>query len=137
MDETIFRKKSMDRINSPEALGDYLRVTNPAVWMILIAIILLVVGLLVWSTMASISSFATGTAQVDNGSMIVTFDNEQVARNVKDGMKVVAGGTESTISVGTDDNGNLFASAQTTLADGRYPAKVIFRQTQVINLLFN
>ena len=80
MDESLFRKKSVDRITSPEALGDYLRVTNPTVWLILIAVILLLAGLLIWSTMASISSFATGTAQVQDGSMVVVLDNTQVAR---------------------------------------------------------
>ena len=41
MDERIYRQKRLDRISSPEALGDYLRVTSPAVWLILTAIILL------------------------------------------------------------------------------------------------
>lgn len=27
--QTVFRKKTMDRISSPEQLTDYLRVTNP------------------------------------------------------------------------------------------------------------
>ena len=137
MEESIFRKKSMDRITSPEALGDYLRVTNPTVWLIMISIILLLAGFLIWSTMASFSSFATGTALVKDGSMLVTFDNEQVAKSVKDGMTVVAGGTESRVSVGTDADGRIFASAPTTLADGSYPAKVIYKQKQVIRLLFN
>ena len=47
MDETIFRKKNIDRISSPEALNDYLRVTTPMVWLILAAVILLLVGFLV------------------------------------------------------------------------------------------
>ena len=58
MDESIYRKKSMDRITSPEELGDYLHVTNPSVWVILAAIILLLIGMLVWSSFASIDSFA-------------------------------------------------------------------------------
>lgn len=37
MENPIFRKKSLDRISSPEALDDYLHVTTPAVWMILAA----------------------------------------------------------------------------------------------------
>ena len=38
MDESIFRKKSLDRITSPEALGDYLHVTSPTVWLRAVAI---------------------------------------------------------------------------------------------------
>ena len=71
MDESIYRKKSLDRITSPESLGDYLHVTNPAVWMILTAIIVLLVGMLIWSSTATINSIATGTAQVEDGNLAV------------------------------------------------------------------
>ncbi len=138
MDESLFRKKSLERISSPEELGDYLHVTSPAVWMILTAIILLLAGVLIWSSVASIDSFASGTAQVENGSMRIRFDDEQIARSVQSGMTVVVGETRSTISgIGTDADGALFASAETTLADGSYAAGVIFRSTKVLRLLFN
>ena len=35
MSDQIFRKKSLDRISSPEQLNDYIRVANPGIWMIL------------------------------------------------------------------------------------------------------
>ena len=38
--QTVFRKKTLDRIASPEQLTDYLRVTNPGIWVILVAVIL-------------------------------------------------------------------------------------------------
>ena len=138
MDESIYRKKSLDRITSPEALGDYLHVTSPTVWLILTAIVLLLVGVLVWSSVASIDSFATGTAVVEDGNMRISFDNEQIARNVQSGMNVLVGESSCRIiSIGTDEGGRLFALAPTTLADGSYTAKVVFRQEQVIRLLFN
>ena len=138
MDETIFRKKSLDRIASPESLGDYLRVTNPAVWMILAAVILLIVGMLIWSASAQIDSFATGTAQVTNGSVRIVFDDPKTAGNVQIGAKVEIGDTEARVTgVGTDETGAVFAYAVSGLPDGNYPAKVIYRTTQVIRLLFN
>ena len=137
MDESIFRKKSVERITSPESLGDYLKVTSPTVWLILAAVILLLVGMLVWSSVASIDSFAAGTARVENGSMQIRFEDEQIARSVESGMSVAVGESRSRItSVGTDENG-LFAYAATDLADGIYSVKVIFKQTQVIRLLLN
>ena len=70
--------------------------------------------------------------------MTIRFDDDQIARNVESGMRIVVGETETRItSIGTDADGRLFASASTTLADGSYTAKVVFRQTQVIHLLFN
>ena len=138
MDDTIFRKKSLDRITSPESLGDYLHVTNPSVWMILAAVILLLVGMLIWASTSNIDSYAYGTAQVENGNMRISFDDQQAAGNVESGLTVIIGETRSTVTgVGIDEAGQTFASASTTLADGSYPAKVLLRQTQVIRLLFN
>ena len=138
MDDTIFRKKSLDKISSRESLSDYLHVTNPSVWMILAAVILLLVGMLIWASTSNIDSYAYGTAQVENGNMRISFDDPQAAGNVETGLTVVVGETRSTVTgVGIDEAGRTFASASTTLADGSYPAKVLLRQTQVIRLLFN
>ena len=138
MEESLFREKSIERISSPEDLSNYLHVTRPSVWLILAAVILMLLGMLVWSSIASIDSFATGTAEVKDGTMKIYFDNEQIAKNVEGSMTVVAGESESRIrSVGTDDLGTLFAVAQTDLKDGSYTVHVIFKQTRVLSLLFN
>ena len=47
--DSIFRKKSMDRVTGPESLNDYIRVTSPSVWIALLALVVLLVGLLAWS----------------------------------------------------------------------------------------
>ena len=137
-ESSLFRKESMDRIQSPEQLNDYLRVTNPSVWVVLAAIILLLAGMLIWSASAQIDSFAAGTAQVQNGEMTLFFDDVQKASSVEAGMSVTVGETSSVISsVGRAEDGSLFATAATALADGSYPAYVVFRRTQVLSLLFN
>ncbi|MBQ9420511.1 MAG: hypothetical protein IJU30_01970 [Lachnospiraceae bacterium] len=61
MENSIFRKKSLEQISSPEELNDYLHVTGPSVWLVLTAVILLLAGMLIWSSVASFDSFATGT----------------------------------------------------------------------------
>ena len=57
MDQQLFRKKSLDRISSPEQLNDYLRVTNPSVWVVLLAVIILLAGLLIWSSVTTIDEY--------------------------------------------------------------------------------
>ena len=137
MDESLFRKKSMDHITSPEQLNDCLRVTTPTVWVVLAAIIILLAGMLVWASFASFDSYASGTAQVENGKMVIRFDGEGLFQNVEAGMTATAGETSSVITgVGYNEDGSAFAVADTELADGTYPVKVVFRQTQVIRLLF-
>lgn len=37
----IFREKIMERVSSPEQLGDYIRVTSPGMWMVMGAVVLL------------------------------------------------------------------------------------------------
>ena len=44
----IFRQKSIDKVSSPEKLDNYLRVTTPSVWITLAAILVLLIGALVW-----------------------------------------------------------------------------------------
>ena len=36
---TIFRKETLERVSSPEQLSDYLRVTNPGIWIVLAAVV--------------------------------------------------------------------------------------------------
>ena len=135
---SLFRKSSMDRIRSPEQLNDYLRVANPAVWVLLIAILLLLAGVTVWASFTYIGSYADGSAQVTNGVMTIRFQDETVAENVEPGMTVQAGeDTAAVRSVGQDRYGNIFALADTTLSDGMYQVRVGYKQTQVFELLFN
>ena len=122
-ESSLFRKSSVDRIQSPEQLNDYLRVTNPAVWGMLAAVIILLAGLLLWAALTYIGSYADGTAQVENGVMTVRFEDPAQGKNV--------------FSVGQDSYGGYFALADTTLSDGSYDARVSYKQTQIIRLLFN
>ena len=41
------------------------------------------------------------------------------------------------ISVGQDNDGKIFAVADTKLPDGNYEARVVYKSTQIIKLLFN
>ena len=45
----VFREKSINRVSSPEQLNDYIRVTKPSIWIVLIALAVLLAGMLVWS----------------------------------------------------------------------------------------
>ena len=137
-ESSLFRKESMERIQSPEQLNDYLHITNPTIWVVLVAVILLLAGMLIWSTFATIDSFAAGTARVENGEMTVLFDDETLASRVQAGMEITVGDVSSTVkSVGRSESGAVFALADTVLSDGVYEARVTYKQTQVISLLLN
>ena len=50
----LFREKNLERLESPEQLNDYLRVTSPGVWMILSAVVLLLIGVFIWGVFGRI-----------------------------------------------------------------------------------
>ena len=136
--KSVFREKSLDRIQSPEQLNDYLRVTNPTVWVLLAAVIVLLAGVLVWGSFTYIGSFAEGSARVENGVMTIAFEDDSMAKNVTAGMTAAVGDAKATISsVGYDMDGRIFAIAETGLADGVYQVRVSYKQTQIMKLLFN
>lgn len=56
MKKDVFREKSKQRLTSPEQLNDYIKVTNPGVWMVLVAIILLLLGLCTWGFLGKIET---------------------------------------------------------------------------------
>lgn len=53
---SVFRKKSLERIYSPEQMKDYIRVTTPSVWIALLAIVVLLVGILAWSIFGTVTT---------------------------------------------------------------------------------
>ena len=59
----IYREKNINRVNQPEDLNDYIRVTTPSVWIVLIAIALILVAILGWMV------FGTVEVHEDDGSV--------------------------------------------------------------------
>ena len=69
MGSELFRKKSIDRVSSPEQLNDYIRVSNPGVWMVLAAVIVLLVGVCVWGIFGQLTTNLKTLATVENGTV--------------------------------------------------------------------
>ncbi len=137
MADQLYREKSLKYISSPDQLNDYLKVTKPGVWAVLAAVIILLVGLLIWGNFAYIGSSVEGTAQVEDNSLVMTFDSQELASHVKEGMTIWVGETENIIiSIGKDQKGQIFAVADTDLENGTYDATVTYKKTQVLGLLF-
>ena len=53
---SLFREKSLEAIESPESLNDYLRVTSAGVWLVLAAVIALLAGLILWGIFGEINT---------------------------------------------------------------------------------
>lgn len=68
MQNQLFRKKSLDRVASPEELNDYMRVTGPALWMLMAAVIALLAGMLALASIHPLETTLAVQAQVANRS---------------------------------------------------------------------
>ena len=132
----IFRQKSIDRITSPEQLTDYLRVTNPGIWVLLAAIILLLGGLFVWSMVGELETVAQGVAVVENGSAQIMV-TDTVNSDIESGMKVrIAEKEVSIASVEKDEYGRVVAYAPIETADGKYEVEIVTESIHPIKFLF-
>ena len=131
----LFRQKSLDRISEPDQLTDYLRVTKPAVWLLLAAILVLLVGLLVWSLTGNVEITADGDAViVDGQAKIMLADNE--AYQLDKGMRVMIDDHAAMItSIEANEFGKPVGYASVNQSDGTYSVSIVVRTAHPFELL--
>ncbi|MCC8152395.1 MAG: hypothetical protein LIO96_13385 [Lachnospiraceae bacterium] len=158
-DSTIFRKKSMDRMASPEQLNDYLRVCSPGVWMVLAAVILLLAGVCVWGVFGRLNTTLAAAAVAENESLTVYIPADDYAE--VEGKTVTVDGVEYEIADGAASDtplavseeefseytlhvGNLSAGEwvygitfDTDLADGVYEADIVIESVSPMSFVLN
>ncbi len=83
----LYRKNAMERVTSPEQLNDYIHVTSPAIWMILIGIAVILIGMLVWANVGHLDTYEVGAGIVSDGEVTV-YVTPQVRAKVKSGMEL-------------------------------------------------
>lgn len=137
MDNQLFRKKSIDRISSPEKLEDYMRVTSPGIWMILTAVILLLAGLIVCASVGKVETKYPVCAEVQSGTASVTLDAD-TEYTVEHGMTLRIGKNDTQIQyVRTLENGKTAVTADVSLPDGTYDAQIVTESITPISFLIN
>ncbi len=131
--KTVFRKKTLDRIASPEQLTDYLRVTNPGIWVILAAVILLLAGIFAWSVVGTLETTAQATVIVeDHTARVIPAGAEALSA----GMPLRVVGQEFILAAaGTDEYGRMTGKAEVELPDGIYEGTVVVDSTRPIDFL--
>lgn len=157
MNDKIFRKKSVEKMSSPEQLNDYIKVTNPGVWMILAAIVILLAGVCVWGFFGKLETKLNVAAQSRDGQ-IMLYVKEGDISHVKEKMSVSVGNEEHTvISISSEPvavteeiseyarhTGGLslgewvyIVYTDGTLADGVYQAKIVIDSVSPRHFVFN
>ncbi len=133
----VFRQKSLERISSPEQLTDYLKVTNPGIWVMLAAVIVLLGGLFVWSMVGNLETLTDASALVENGQAQINVTDSSKGE-ISSGMTVRIGNDEYRISsVEKDEFGRIVAFAPVNEADGKYDVKIVTESIHPIEFLFS
>lgn len=94
---SIFNKKATDKLRNPDDLERYIRVTNPSIWVVLLACVFLVAGLLVWGVLGSVTTSVGATGVVRDGQAVCFLPADDVAK-VHTGDVVNFGGSRLTVS---------------------------------------
>lgn len=97
MENQTFRKKSVERVASPEQLNDYVRVANPGVWLALAAVLALLVGACIWGVFGRLDTTLTAVAIAEKGSISVYVKEADIS-SVEEGMTVTIADREYTVS---------------------------------------
>ncbi len=137
MDNQLFRKKSMERISSPEKLEDYMRVTNPGIWMVLTAVIVLLAGLIICASVGKVETRFPVEASVSDGSASVLLDAD-TKYTVEEGMILRIGNKDTEIEyVRKLATGESSVSAAVSLPDGTYEGEIVTESVSPISFLVN
>ena len=150
----LFREKSLEAVESPESLNDYLRVTSPGIWIVMAAVIALLVGGILWGIFGHIRTTTEFAVQVSSGKS-VCYVPMDVAEKVAGGGVVTIEGedypikgeyswtfiTEETsprvMLIGNLSIGDLVAQLPviTDLPEGCYSGEAVTEDLRPISLL--
>ena len=87
MNNKLFRKASIDRVSSPEQLNDYIRVSNPSIWLVLAAVILLLSAVIVWGIFGNLPT-TVATSGVAKDGRVICYLAQKDAAGITAGMQV-------------------------------------------------
>ena len=138
MSEEIFRKKSLDKVKSPENLDDYIRVSNPGVWLLLVSVIILLAGACVWGIFGHIDSTVEASVRAENGAAVCYVEEDSIS-TLQTGMIVRFDDFEATITEIRQEGGDYSCALQSdqTVPDGFYEGKVVVESYKPLSFILN
>ena len=97
MNKQLFKKSSIDKVSSPEQLHDYVKVTNPGLWMVISAIVILLAGVIVWGFIGKIDTTMSTAIVTDSGNAVI-YVGESNVEKIAVGMTVRCEDKEYTVT---------------------------------------
>ena len=136
MKEEIFRKKSLEKMQSPEVLNDYLRVSNPGVWLFLASVIILLAGACIWGFFGRIERTTPVTVYVEAGTASFT---AEAAPEIRPGMSVRFDETVGEVAGITQDGAACVCEvrAEQLPGDGIYAGTLVTERIRPMSFILN
>ena len=127
----LFRQKSIDKIESPESLNEYLHVTSPGVWLLLISLLVIFIGVAVWGIFGTIDA-TTSVAVVKQNSGTICLVPEEALDSIIANPEVEVNGktlklkpdTLEPLSITEDVNVYILLAGELSSGDVVYPIPV-------------
>ena len=94
---SVFRKKSLNKASELDELNSYLKVSSIPAWVILAAAVMVVAGILIWGRIARVKDSVQGAAQCENGMLTCYFRQEDMSY-IQQGQKIQVNGAQYEIS---------------------------------------
>lgn len=88
---SIFNQQARNRLNSPDDLDKYVRVTTPSVWVVLVGILALLLGVLGWGVFGSVATSVQAKGLITSDKAMC-FIAPEAASRVEAGDAVSIGG---------------------------------------------
>lgn len=158
MSSSVFRKSSLERVSSPEQLNDYIKVSNPGIWMVLIATIIFLIGVVVWGIFGTLTTTQETVVVAREGSVVCLTMADNIEK-LSVGMEVRVGDSigriidvsqSSPIQIGQNPDPYIMylggfkagdwvypVQVQIELEEGVYPAQILIEQNSPISFILN
>jgi hypothetical protein len=82
MKNETFDKEAMERVLSPEALDQYIRVTKPGAWLLIGALLLLVAAVFTWGVSGSLPETQTVNCALTDSGAVAYVDVQQFSDSI-------------------------------------------------------
>lgn len=137
--EEIFGEKAKEYERSPEDLSDYIHVSSPGIWILIIGMIVLFAGALIWALFGHIDKTISAYAYSEKGKL-VCFVDQSCYGAVAEGQTVKIGEKEGRIVsavMGNDGGVVCDIDFPYKLPDGVYTADIFIERVKPISLITN
>lgn len=138
MSEKLYRQKNLDRINSPEQLEDYIRVSNPGVWLLLVSLVALLAGACIWGMFGQMETTEPIKVQAKDG-VISAYVSPELLECLHVGMEVRFDDAKGVVSSVEEaaENGQVIVYVDAQLEEGIHAGKLVVESIHPISFIMN